>query len=56
MAEKDAEWRKTNLHNLPGDEETEHETAQEMARGNEDEEIEETAAPKKKTANRRVGV
>ena len=52
MAEKDAEWRETFL----ADEETEYETAKETARRIEDEEIEETAAPKKKTANRRVGV
>lgn len=49
MAEKDTELRE----NLKADEETEYETAQETAQRIEDEEIE---APKKKTANRRVGV
>lgn len=55
----DAKWRKTNLPNPTvdaRDEEIEHEAAQETARRIEDEEIEETAAPKKKAANRRVGV
>lgn len=52
MVEKDVEWRET----LPADEETEYETAQETAPRIEVEEIEETAAPKKKTVNRRVGV
>lgn len=49
LAEKDTELRE----NLKADEETEYETAQETAQRIEDEEIE---APKKKTANRRVGV
>lgn len=52
LVEKDVEWRET----LQADEETEYETAQETAPRIEVEEIEETAAPKKKTVNRRVGV
>lgn len=52
----DAKWRKTNLPNPTANEKVEHECSQETARRIENEEIEETAAPKKKAANRRVGV